>query len=140
MAARGQSPNCDQSKLPVRSPDPRNSSPKRCRSRLGLTVERQSDPAADVGVVCGPFRSSLRSFCGPACREQLGTDENGRPRTPAFPRLSPVFAAIFKVMNLRPKIGETGSAWLSYAVFDASAVFLRSNFRVYAIQYVCTLR
>jgi hypothetical protein len=37
--------------------------------------------------LCGPFRPSLRSFCGPACREQPGTSENSLPRFPAFVRV-----------------------------------------------------
>jgi hypothetical protein len=59
-------------------------------------------------ALCGPFRPSLRSLCGPACREQLGTSENSRARTPVFSRLSPVFATRCKVLNLRLFIGETG--------------------------------
>ena len=54
----------------------------------------------------GPQRGSLRSLCGPAFREQPGTDENGRPKTPVFSRLSRTFAARFKVLNLRLFIGE----------------------------------
>jgi hypothetical protein len=57
---------------------------------------------------CGPFRLSLRSLCGPACLEQPGTDENSRPRTPAFSRLSPEIATRYKDLNLRLFIGETG--------------------------------
>ncbi len=55
---------------------------------------------------CGPLPPPLRSFCGPACREQPGTDENDRPRVSVLSRLSPTFAARLKVLNLRLFIGE----------------------------------
>jgi hypothetical protein len=60
-------------------------------------------------IACGPFRRSLRSFCGPACREQSGTDEKSRPKTPVFSRLSPAIAARCKDLILRLFIGETSS-------------------------------
>jgi hypothetical protein len=72
-----------------------------------------------------PFRPSLRSLCGPACREQLGTSENSRARTPVFSRLSPAVAARCKVLNLRLFIGETGSIWLRSSVFGGFAADLQ---------------
>jgi hypothetical protein len=57
-------------------------------------------------VAFGPFHQSLWSFCGPACLEQPGTDENIRAKIPVFSRLSPTFAARSKVLILRLFIGE----------------------------------
>ncbi len=39
-----------------------------------------------IGEQKGPQERPLRSFCGPACREQPGTRENSRPRGPVFSR------------------------------------------------------
>jgi hypothetical protein len=53
----------------------------RCRLETSWLARRVSRPSS-----CGPFRGGLRSFCGPACREQPGTRENSRPRGPVFSR------------------------------------------------------
>jgi hypothetical protein len=47
----------------------------------------------------------LRSFCGPQCREQPGTDENGAPRSPSIFADIPACSRLFPVLKF---IGETG--------------------------------
>src|ERR1700722_15017580 len=42
-----------------------------------------------IGQPKGPQEPPLRSFCGPACREQPGTGENSRRQAPAFTRVFP---------------------------------------------------
>jgi hypothetical protein len=59
-----------------------------------------------------PFRPSLRSFCGPACREQKGTGENGLPRSPGSVRVCRSRSPDLQVLNLRLFIGETGGGGL----------------------------
>jgi hypothetical protein len=55
-----------------------------------LLIRRRKRTAA-------PF---LRSFCGPACREQPGTDENGRRRATVFARIFPRVPGCSRKMNL----------------------------------------
>ena len=81
-----------------------------------------------IGQPKGPQEPPLRSFCGPACREQPGIDENNRTIIPVFLRLSPPCAARLKVLILRLFIGEKGCVWLCYAVFGSVAVPMRSYY------------
>jgi len=78
-----------------------------------LNVRRE----ATQRVACGPFGPSLRSLCGPACREQPGNRRERPSKIPVFSRLSPTFATRFQFLNLRLFIGETGSIWPRSSVF-----------------------
>lgn len=93
--------------MPHSSRDVRRQQPATC---VGVSQDSAIGPASDAmrRRSQGPQRDSLRSLCGPACREQPGTDENGRLRTPVFSRLSRKFVTRFKVLILRLFIGETG--------------------------------
>jgi hypothetical protein len=68
----------------------------------------------DAKRTAAPF---LRSFCGPACREQPGTGENSRPRAPVFSRVFPLVPACARTtnvsgrqdLNLRPPGPQPGA-------------------------------
>jgi hypothetical protein len=76
------------------------------RSVRALMAKGPTGSSLGLPSSCGPFRPSLRSFCGPACQEQPGTAENERTRIPVFSRLSPAIAARCKVLILRLSSGR----------------------------------